>query len=76
MRLQQRGRLNNQELNNDSFHKQPVSLSKCPTGTEKCRDAGINIVYREGKLCQCYDQVITCFKQSTRDCILQPCITQ
>ena len=43
--LQQRDRQDSQNLNNDTFHRPPVTSAQCNIGTEKHPDSGILLTY-------------------------------
>ena len=45
-------------------------------GSEKFPDSGINCNYAIDKYSQAYGEVVSCFRHSAKDNILQPYITQ
>ena len=74
--FQQSDRQNNQNLNNDSFYRPPVTSAQCIIGTEKYPDSGILLNYEDDDYSQRYGQIREAFKALTKDNILQPYISE
>ena len=74
--FQQSDRQNNQNLNNDTFYKPPVTSAQCIIGTEKYPDSGILLNYNDDDSSQGYGQITEAFKAVTKDDILQPYISE
>ena len=74
--FQQSDRQNNQNLNNDTFYKPPVSSAQCIIGTEKYTDSGILLNYEDDDYSHGYGQIKEAFKALTKDNILQPYISE
>ena len=74
--FQQSDRQNNQNLNNDTFYRPPVSSAQCIIGTEKYPDSGILLNYEDDDYSQGYGQIKEAFKALTKDNILQPYISE
>ena len=74
--FQQQDRQNNQNLNNDTFCRLPVTSCQCIIGTEKYPDNGISLKYDDDDYNQGYHQTKKAFKALTKDDILQPYISE
>ena len=74
--FQQSDRQNNQNLNNDTFCRPPVSTAQCIIGTEKYPDSAILLNYNDDDYSQGYGQIKEAFKALTKDDILQPYISE
>ena len=74
--FQQLDRQNDQNLNNDTFYRLPVTSAQCIIGTEKYPDSGILLNYNDDDYSQGYGQVREAFRALTRDDILQPYISE
>ena len=74
--FQQTVRQNDQDLNNDTFYRPPVTSVQCIIGTEKYPDSGILLYYNDYDYSQGYRQIREAFKTLTRDNILQPYISE
>ena len=73
--FQQNDRQNDQNLNNDTFHRPLVTSTQCIIGTEKYPDSGILLNYNDDNYSQGYGQVKEAFKAVTMDNLLQPYIS-
>ena len=74
--FQQHDRPHDQNLNNDTFYRMPVSSAQCIIGTEKCPDSAILIKYDDDDYSQGYGQIKEAFKALTKDNKLQTYITE
>ena len=74
--FQQNDRQNDQNLNNDTFYRPPVTSAQCIIGTEKYPDSGILLNYNDDNYSQGYGQIKEAFKALTKDNILQPYISE
>ena len=74
--FQQMDRQNDQNLNNDTFYRMPVTSAQCIIGTEKYPDNSILLNYNDDNYSQGYGQVKGAYKALTKDDILQPYITE
>ena len=68
-------RQNDQNLNNDTFYRMPITSAQCIIGTEKYPDNAILLNYDDDDYSQGYGQIKEAFKALTKDDILQPYIT-
>ena len=73
--FQQSDRLNEQNLNNDTFYRPLVTSAQCIIGTEKYPDSGILLNYNDGDYSQGYGLIKESFKALTKDNLLQPYIS-
>ena len=73
--FQQSDRQNDQNMNNDTFYRPPVSSAQCIIGTEKYPDSGILLNYNDDDYSQGYGQIKEAFKALTKDNLLQPYIS-
>ena len=73
--FQQMDRQNDQNLNNNTFYKMPVTSAQCIFGTEKYPDSGTLSNYNDDDYSQGYGQIKETFKALTKDDILQPYIS-
>ena len=74
--FQQSDRQNDQNLNNDTFYRPPVTSAQCIIGTEKYPDSGILLNYEDDDYSQGYGQINEAFRALTKDNILQPYISE
>ena len=74
--FQQMDRLNDQNLNNDTFYRLPVTSAQCIIGTEKYPDSGILLNSNDDDYSQSYGQEKEVFKALTKDGKLQPYIRE
>ena len=74
--FQQRDRQHDQNLNNDTFYRRPVTSAQCIIGTERYPDSGILLNYNDDDYSQAYGQIKEAFRAPTKDIILQPYITK
>ena len=73
--FQQIDRQHDQNLNNDTFYRPPVTSAQCIIGTEKYPDSAFLLNYNDDDYSQGYGQ-IKVFKALTKDDILQPYISE
>ena len=59
-------------MENDSFHRSPVTSAHCNFGTEKYPGTGLLLKYHDDKLSQGYGQIKQTFRALTEDDNLQP----
>ena len=69
--FQQSGRQHDQNLNNDTFYKMPVTSAQCIIGTENHPDSGILITSDDDDYSQGYSKVKEAFRALTNDNMLQ-----
>ena len=74
--FQQHDRQHDQNLNNDTFYRMPVTSAQCVIGTEKYPDSAILLNYDDDDYSQGYGQIKEAFKALTKDNILQPYIIE
>ena len=74
--FQQNDRQHDQNLNNDTFVRLPVTSAQVVIGTERYPDSGILLNYDDDDYSQGYGQIKEAFKALTKDDILQPYITE
>ena len=74
--FQQHERQDNQNINNDTSYKTPVTSAQCLIGTEKKLDSAILLNYDDEEFFQGYGQIKEAFKALTKDNILQPYISE
>ena len=65
-----------QNLNNDTSYRMPVTSAQCIIGTEKYPDSAILLNYDDDDYSQGYGQIKEAFKALTKDNILQPYISE
>ena len=70
--FQQSDRQHDQNLNNDTFYRPPVTSAQCFIGTEKYPDSAILLNYNVDDYSQGYGQIKEAFKAFTKDDILLP----
>ena len=68
----QRDQLNQQHQNNDTFYRPSVVNGQCIYGRENIPDAGINCIFANDNYPQAYGEIVSCFRHSAKDNILQP----
>ena len=68
----QSDRPHDQNLNNDSFYRPPVTSAQCIIGSEKCPDSAILLIFDDDEYSQVYDQIKEAFRALTKDDLLQP----
>ena len=74
--FQQNDRQNDQNLNNDTFHRPLVTSTQGIIGTEKYPDSEILLNYNDDNYSQGYGQIKEAFKALTKDNFLQPYISE
>ena len=74
--FQQNDRQHDQNLNNDTFYRMPVTSAQCIIGTEKYPDSDILLNYNDDDFSQGYGQIKEAFKALTKDNMLQPYISE
>ena len=74
--FKQGDQINQQHQNKDDFQRPNVVNAQCNFGTEKFRDAGINIIVAIAKCSPAYGEIVSCFRHLAEDNVLQPYITQ
>ena len=74
--FQQSDRQHDQNFNNDSFYKTPVTSAQCIVGSEKYADSGILLNYNDDDYIQGYGQLKKVFRALTEDNILEPYISE
>ena len=72
--FQQSDRKRDQNLNNDTFYRPPVS-AQCIFGTEKYPDSAMLLNYNDDDYSQGYSQIIEAFRVLSKDDILKPYIS-
>ena len=65
-----------QNLNNDTFYRMPVTSAQCNIGTERYSDSAILLNYDDDDYSQGYGQIKEVFEALTQDDILQPYISE
>ena len=73
--FQQSDRQHDQNLNNDTFYRTPVTSAQCNIGTEKYPDSAILLNYIDDDDNQGYGLIKQAFKDLTEDNILKPYIS-
>ena len=74
--FQQSDRQHDQNLNNDTFHRMPVTSAQVVIGTERYPDNSVLLNYNDDDYSQGYGQTKDAFKALTKDNILQPYTTE
>ena len=74
--FQQMDRQDSQNLNNDTFHRPPVTSAHVVIGTEGHRDNNLLLNYDNDDCSQAYGQIREAFKALTQDDIFQPYISE
>ena len=74
--FQQHDRQHDQNLNNDTFYRMPVTSAQCIIGTEEYPDSAILLIYDGDDYSQGYVQIKEAFKAITKDNILQPYVSE
>ena len=74
--FQQNDRQHDQNLNNDTFVRLPVTSAQVAIGTERYPDSGILLNYDDDDYSQGYGQIKEAFKALTKDDILLPYISE
>ena len=74
--FQQSDRQNDQNLNNDTFYRPPVTSAQCIIGTERYPDSAILLNYEDDDYSQGYGQIKEAFRALTKDDILKPYISE
>ena len=74
--FQQNDRQHDQNLNNDTFVRLPVTSAQVAIGTERYPDSGILLNYDDDDYSQGYGQIKDAFKALTKDDILLPYISE
>ena len=70
--FRQKDRQDSQNLNNDTFHRPPVTSAQCIIGTKRYPDSAILLNYDDDDYCQGYGQIKEAFRALTKNGILQP----
>ena len=70
--FQQHDRQHDQNLNEETFYRMPVTSAQCFIGTEKHPDSAILLNYVDDDYSQGYGQIKEAFKALTKDNISQP----
>ena len=73
--FQQSDRQHDQNLNNDTFYRPPVTNAHCIIGTEKYPDSAILLNYNDDFYSQGYAQIKEAFRVLSKDDILKPYIS-
>ena len=73
--FQQSDRLHDQNLNNDTFYRPPVTSAQCIIDTEKYPDSAILLNYNDDDYSQGYGLIKQAFEDLTKDDILEPYIS-
>ena len=73
--FQQSDRQRDQNLNNDTLYRPPVTSAQCIIGTEKYPDSAILINYNDDDYSQGYGLKKQAFKDLTKDDIVEPHIS-
>ena len=73
--FQQSDRQHDQNLNNDTFYRPPVTSAQCIIGTEKYPDSAILLNYNDDNYSQGYGLLKQAFKDLIKDDILEPYIS-
>ena len=73
--FQQSDRQHDQNLNNDTFYRPPVTSAQCIIGTEKYPDSAILLNNNDDDYSQGYGLIKQAFKDLTKDDILEPYIS-
>ena len=74
--FQQNDRQHEQNLNNDTFVRLPVTSAQVAIGTERYPDSGILLNYDDDDYSQGYNQIKEAFRALTKDDLLQPYIIE
>ena len=74
--FQQNDRQYDQNLNNDTFVRLPVTSAQVIIGTERYPDSGILLNYDDDNYSQGYGQIKEAFRALTQDDILKPYISE
>ena len=74
--FQQNDRQHDQNLNNDTFVRLPVTSAQAVIGTERYPDAAILLNYEDDDYSQGYGQIKEAFRALTKDDILKPYISE
>ena len=74
--FQEKDRQHDQKLNNDTFYRMPVASVQCISGTEKCPDVGILLIFIDDDYSQGYGQIKEAFRALIKGIILTPYKTE
>ena len=74
--FQQMDRKHDQNLNNDTFYRMPVTSAQCIIGTERYPDNATLLNYDDDDYSQGYGLIKEAFKALTKDNFLQPYISE
>ena len=74
--FQQHDRQHDQNLNNETFYRMPLSSAQCIIGTEKHPDSSILLIYDDDDYSQRYGQIKEAFRALTKDDVLQPYVSE
>ena len=69
--FQQSDRQHDQNQNNDTFYRPPVTSAQCIIGNQKYPDSAILLNYDDDVYCRGYSQIKEAFRALTKDGILQ-----
>ena len=72
----QRYQFNQQHQNIVTYYRPSVVNAQCIIGSDKFPDAGKKCNYALFRYSQAYEEIVSCFRQSAKDSILQPYLTQ
>ena len=72
----QRDEFNQQHQDNDTFYRPSVVNAQCTVGREKFLGAGIICNFAMAEYSQTYGEIVSCFRHSAKNIILQLYITQ
>ena len=59
--FQQSDRQHDQNINNDTFYRKPVTSAQCIMGTERYTDSAIFLNHNDDDYCQVYEQIKEAF---------------
>ena len=74
--FQQSDRQHDQNLNNDTFYRMPVTSAQVVIGTKRYPDNSVLLNYNDDDYSQGYGQIKEAFEALTKDNILQPYISE
>ena len=74
--FQQSDRQNDQNLNNDTFYRPPVTSTQCIIGTERYLESAMLLNYEDDDYSEGYGQNEEAFTALTKDDILKPYISE
>ena len=74
--FQQTDRQRDQNLNNDTLYRMPVTSAQCIIGTEIYPDSALFLNYNDDDYSQGYGKIKEAFKAVIKDNLLQPYINE